>query len=273
MHAPSMSPKSGRSRKSSKNHGLAAEAYTTVRERIIRGELAIGQVISRRKLAAELGMSFLPVTEALIRLENEGLLESRPRAGTRVKVPTRQDVEGHYVVREALEAQAAMLFAERAERGERSELVKLAKRVDALAGQPNVDRFVLTGLHEKLHKLIAEFARCPALSDAINIMYAAAAPWLCATRPLPAYSATEHQDLMKVLVNDSPAAAAEAMRVHIRESLEWALRRLEVFFRVQKEYPREYPRSGKKPLSLDLLVPTWDTPVEPSLLPDQSASI
>src|SRR6202034_2500358 len=85
-----------------------------VRDRIIRGELAIGQVISRRKLATELGMSFLPVTEALIRLENEGLLESRPRAGTRVKVPTRQDVEGHYVMREALETQAAMLFAERA---------------------------------------------------------------------------------------------------------------------------------------------------------------
>jgi DNA-binding GntR family transcriptional regulator len=65
-------------------------------------------------LAVELGMSFLPITEALIRLENERLLESKPGAGTRVKVPTRQDVEGHYVIREALEVQAAMLFAERA---------------------------------------------------------------------------------------------------------------------------------------------------------------
>src|SRR5579863_3793778 len=110
-------------RKPRESDSLSGEAYVIVRERILRGELAIGQVISRRKLAAELGMSFLPVTEALIRLENEGLLESRPRAGTRVKVPTRQDVEGHYVVREALEAQAAMLFAERAQRGERSELM------------------------------------------------------------------------------------------------------------------------------------------------------
>src|SRR5665213_663310 len=177
---------------------LAGEAYVIIRERILRGELAIGQVISRRKIAAELGMSFLPVSEALLRLEHDGLLESRPRAGTRVKVPTRQDVEGHYVLREALEAQAAMLFAERAERGERSELLKLSKRVDVLAEQPSGDRFVLTALHEKLHKLIAEFARCIALSDAINILYAAAAPWLCATRPLPANSATEHQDLMRV---------------------------------------------------------------------------
>src|SRR5271165_599729 len=128
-----MSAKADRARKPSENNGLAGEAYITVRERILRGELAIGQVISRRKVAAELGMSFLPVSEALLRLEHEGLLESRPRAGTRVRVPTRADVQGHYVVREALESQAAMLFAIHATLDERSELMKLAVRVDALS--------------------------------------------------------------------------------------------------------------------------------------------
>ena len=74
---------------------LAAEAYEFVKQRILRGELPMGQVISRRKIAAELGMSFLPVSEALLRLEFEGLLESRPRAGTRVRIPSREDVRGH----------------------------------------------------------------------------------------------------------------------------------------------------------------------------------
>ena len=36
-------------------------------------------------------MSFLPVSEALLRLEFEGMLESRPRAGTRVRIPTREE--------------------------------------------------------------------------------------------------------------------------------------------------------------------------------------
>ncbi len=233
--------------KSSENSGLAAEAYTTVRDRIIRGELAIGQVISRRKLAVELGMSFLPVTEALIRLENEGLVESRPRAGTRVKVPTRQDVEGHYVVREALEAQAAMLFAERAERGERSELVKLAKRLDGLTIQPNGDRFIQIALHEKLHKLIAEFARCPALSDAINIMYAAAAPWLSATRPLPAHSVTEHQDLVKVLVSEKPRSRSRSdARLHIREYGVGATPLWTYFSGFRREYPERVSAHGEE---------------------------
>src|SRR5580704_14284360 len=136
-----MSAKVDRARKLSENNGLAGEAYAVVRERILRGELALGQVISRRKVAAELGMSFLPVSEALLRLEHEGLLESRPRAGTRVRVPTLPDVQGHYVVREALEAHAAMLFAVEATRDERAELLKLAARVDALSAHPEGNRF------------------------------------------------------------------------------------------------------------------------------------
>src|SRR6516162_5612510 len=163
-----MGVKAERIRSNPQNIGLAGEAYVTVRERILRGELAIGQVISRRKIAAELGMSFLPVSEALLRLEHEGLLESRPRAGTRVRVPTREDVMGHYVVREALEVQAAMLFATVATLEKRAELLKLAARVDGLSVQQDGNRFVYLSLHEKLHRRIAESGRCPALCDAID---------------------------------------------------------------------------------------------------------
>src|SRR5207248_10660141 len=119
---------------------LAAEAYRVVRQRILRGELTLGQVISRRTLASELGMSFLPVSEALLRLEVEGLLESRPRAGTRVRIPTPQDVEGHYVVREALEMQAARLFTQVATVEEKAELHRLAVRLDTISPEPEKDR-------------------------------------------------------------------------------------------------------------------------------------
>lgn len=250
-----MSAKAERARKSSESNGLAGEAYVTVRERILRGELAIGQVISRRKVAAELGMSFLPVSEALLRLEHEGLLESRPRAGTRVRVPTRTDVQGHYVVREALEAQAAMLFAAQATRDERSELMKLAARVDGLSAQPDGNRFVYLNLHEKLHRRIAECARCTALSDAIGKTSALASTWLCATRSsAPGEPLSHHEDLMKVLVAEDPAAAADAMREHIRSGMENALRRLEPFFQLQKAQPQTYSRTPKKRIALEAVL-------------------
>ena len=253
-----MGAKAGRGRKSSENNGLAGEAYVTVRERILRGELAIGQVISRRKVAAELGMSFLPVSEALLRLEHEGLLESRPRAGTRVRVPTRPDVLGHYVLREALESQAAMLFATQATREERLELMKLAARVDALSADAEGNRFAYMGLHEKLHRRIAECARCPALSEAIGRIAALASTWLCATRaPSPGNPPSHHQNLIQDLVEGDAAAACEAMRQHIRASMEHALRRLEPWFQLQKVHPQTYSRAPKKRLMLETLLYRW----------------
>ncbi len=231
---------------SSESGSLAGEAYSVVRQRIIRGEFTIGQVISRRKLAQELGMSFLPVSEALLRLEFEGLLESRPRAGTRVRIPARQDVRGHYVVREALEVQSARLFAEMATPQERSELMKLAARVDGMLMQPEGNRLAYLTLHEKLHRRIAECARCNHLSEAIEKTHALASTWLCVARPTPDEPPRTHQDLAAILCAGDPAAAAEAMRQHITRSMQHAMHRLEPYFRLRRKQGRTYTRSPRK---------------------------
>ncbi len=230
----------------SETPSLAAEAYSVVRDRIVRGELVLGQSISRRKLAAELGMSFLPVSEALLRLEVEGLIESRPRAGTRVRIPTSEDVRGHFIVREALEMQAASLFAQTASRSERAELRKLAARVDALAVQ--VDRTLFyAALHHKLHRRIAECARCPMLSDAIEKTHVLASIWLGLLRqPSPGDPTRRHQDLLDILSKGEPKAAAEAMREHVAVGMDRTLEVLKPYFKMRKDTGRTYFRSEKK---------------------------
>jgi GntR family transcriptional regulator, rspAB operon transcriptional repressor len=221
---------------------LAGEAYLIIRERILRGEVAIGQVISRRKIAAQLGMSFLPVSEAFLRLEFEGLLESRPRAGTRVRVPSREDVYGLYLVREALEVEAGRLFTERATPEERSELLKLAVRVDAMRSQPETNRSYYLDLHEKLHRRIAECTRCPALCDAIQRTRALSSTWLCAGRSPSGAPWRRHQDLLEVLVKKDRDASAAAMRDHVNSSMLRAMERLEPYFRARKVQGTNYPR-------------------------------
>jgi len=220
---------------------LAGEAYVIIRERILHGEVAIGQVISRRKIAAELGMSFLPVSEAFLRLEFEGLLESRPRAGTRVRIPSREDVRGHYLVREALEAEAARLFSQMATPEERSELLKLGLRVDAMRSQPETNRFYYLNLHEKLHRRISECTRCPALCDAIERTRALSSTWLCAGKAVNGPS-RRHQDLMEVLVGTDRDASAAAMREHVITSMQRAIERLEPYFRARKTQGKTYSR-------------------------------
>lgn len=232
---------------------LATEAYEFVRQRILRGELPMGQVISRRKIAAELGMSFLPVSEALLRLEFEGLLESRPRAGTRVRIPSREDVRGHYVVREALEVQAARLFAVVATEDDRNEAQRLAVRVDALAGS---DHSLYLPAHEKLHHRIAEGTRCAALSMAIEKIHALGSTWFCVGRMNSDEAAIRrHQDLVDVLVSGTQDEAGEAMRQHVNLGLENAMARLKPYFRIRKVFGSTYFRSEKRQKQ-QLVLPT-----------------
>ena len=225
---------------------LAAEAYGIVRRRIVRGKVRLGQVISRRKLAAELGMSFLPVSMALLRLEFEGLLESRPRAGTRVRIPSREDVLGHYVVREALEMQAARLFAKVSTAQERAELKKLAARVDVLAQQA-ADRVPYVIAHQKLHRRIADCTRCPALSATLEQTHALASIWFCVARqPSPDDPKRRHRDLLDVLCAGDADKSAHAMREHIACGLQHTMEVLEPYFRLRKASGTTFHRSQRK---------------------------
>ncbi len=76
-------------------------------------------------------MSFLPVSQALQHLGIDGLVESKPRVGTRVRVPT-PGTFGALWAGEALETQAARLCAEHAGQSSRQELVKMGYHLDQL---------------------------------------------------------------------------------------------------------------------------------------------
>jgi GntR family transcriptional regulator, rspAB operon transcriptional repressor len=205
---------------------LAARAYLEIRNQILKGELPVGVALSRRRIAAELDISVPPVMEALQRLERDGLLESRPRAGTRVRVPTRQDIEDRSLLREALETQAARLFAARATPTEKKELRAMGRRVDQLYAaceQGGEDRdflFSANTYHMKLHLHIAEGARCPALRDAIEKEQVLIFNWLYDTAvQRRSLASNYHTRLTDTLACSTPSKAAAAMREHIQRGL------------------------------------------------------
>jgi DNA-binding GntR family transcriptional regulator len=235
-------------RKKSADNGapgsLAQQAYELVRAAILKGDLPLGAPLSRRKLAEQLGMSFLPVSEALQRLETDGLVESRPRVGTRVRVPSSQDIRGHYVIREALETQSARLYTEKASPLERRELQELATKLDQMYADPQRDLFETFSAHERLHRRIAECTGCPALVEAIEKNHVLILNWHynSAThfRDLPA---RWHQDLIKALNSGDPAKADAKMRAHVRYGMEEVLRRLEATLSLDDARVRTFART------------------------------
>ena len=209
-----------------RGNSLSEDAYLSIRDEILRGQLRPGTPLSRRRLARELGMSVLPVTDALRRLEDDGLVETRARAGTRVRVPSANDIRELYELREALETQAARLFAARATPAQRLELRRLAEQVDVLfsrlpaAGDDPAFRFAVHSHHVQLHMCIAEHARSVLLKQMIERNHVLILNWLfdVAGRrtPLPT---DFHARLADAIVSGDPDTADAAMREHIRYGL------------------------------------------------------
>jgi DNA-binding GntR family transcriptional regulator len=79
---------------------MAAEA---IRKKILAGELAPGDRLIEERLTEELDISRPPLREALRLLENEGLIDRKPRRGTFVRTLTSQDVHEILTIRSALE--------------------------------------------------------------------------------------------------------------------------------------------------------------------------
>ncbi|MEO6089338.1 MAG: GntR family transcriptional regulator [Umezawaea sp.] len=84
-------------------------ALTAIRDAIVGGDLAPGTPIKDVDLAEELGLSRTPVREALARLTDEGLVETKPHSYTRVTPLNTAAVRQAHAVVQAMHALAARL--------------------------------------------------------------------------------------------------------------------------------------------------------------------
>jgi DNA-binding GntR family transcriptional regulator len=109
---------------------LSDDAYSEVKRRILSNEYLGGFQILEERLCEELGMSRTPLREALVRLQQEGLVEILPRRGVRVLPLTATDIGDIYEVLSALELLAARRLAEMPDND--AQVRRLQAEVDAM---------------------------------------------------------------------------------------------------------------------------------------------
>ncbi|PYV82149.1 MAG: hypothetical protein DMG93_12880 [Acidobacteria bacterium] len=169
---------------------LSDKAYLLIRERILRGELRPGDVLSARRLAKEF---------------------ANP-----------EEVRGQCIVREALEAQSARLCCVHATMKERLDLMRMAKHLDTLYDRFGRDddpelQYVVHTHHLELHMRIAEYARCAELKDAIESNQVLIYNWFfdvaVKRRSLPTGF---HTQLLQAVTGSNPLMADQAMRLHVQ---------------------------------------------------------
>jgi GntR family transcriptional regulator, rspAB operon transcriptional repressor len=215
---------------------LADQAYLAIRERILHGDLTVGTGLSRRSLADELRVSPVPVMKALQQLEHDGLVETRSRVGTRVRVPTAQDISDQFTLREALEVHSARLFSERARKDDRDEVNRMAVNLDDLDAQiekaddsDHRQQLVLAEhrLHMRLHMRIAACGDCGALTRAIEVNQMLIFKWLLDMIPRQRLPAKWHEQLIHAISANDIETAESAMRIHIRHGLDNVMKTIE----------------------------------------------
>jgi DNA-binding GntR family transcriptional regulator len=89
--------------------GTAEQVAERIREAIVLGKILPGTRLLEAQLAARLGVSRIPVREALARLEAEGLVERAPYQGARVMRLTVEQVQESFMLRSFLEGFATKL--------------------------------------------------------------------------------------------------------------------------------------------------------------------
>ena len=195
---------------------ISRKCYDHILEQILNGELRQGAVVDRRRIADELGASRSPVSDAVNQLVAEGFLEVQPQVGTRVRVIDVEDLRGLFMIRLALECQAARFYCGDKIKEERSRLQPLADAVDTFAirsrdrAAAEVDFHIalveLTGSRvyvDEFHKVMLKnnIYQTVMLFGAQNVL-----------NPVIADS---HSVLLDRLENSDPNRAEEAIREHL----------------------------------------------------------
>lgn len=123
-------------------------ALDKLMEWIMSGKLSMGDKLNTEELASQLGVSRMPIREALANLEKKGLAESVPYAGTRLVTLTKDDVRQIYIARTALEPVAAKYACEKITDKDIQNLKEIS-RLLSIWWQSVLRRYFQTSLFQK----------------------------------------------------------------------------------------------------------------------------
>lgn len=195
------------------NDLLSNRVYDQLYSAMISNRLAPGDRLNRRQVATDLGVSVAPVLEAMTQLEWEGFLETKPRQGTVVKSVTPAHSLGRFLLRQAIEVEAARRYAGRRIAREKADLLEIARRLDAT----KEGSFANWKTEAEFHSRLVQAADCPVLYEAFTHvmrhgLYHAAIRMLPG---IPQRAPGLHSRLVETLAKATPEKADTAIRDHL----------------------------------------------------------
>lgn len=195
---------------------MVDQAYQQIRRRILDNVWPPGYRALEQEVALTLGMSRTPVREAMLRLQNEGLVEVVPRHGMRVLPVSPTDMREIYEILAALECMASEILARRKpSEAELKPLIEASKAMDKALKRDDLDAWASADEH--FHAQLIDLAGNRQLQQTVlNYWDRAhrARMFSLRLRPKPVNSTKEHMALVERLRAGDPEGAAKVNRAH-----------------------------------------------------------
>jgi DNA-binding GntR family transcriptional regulator len=196
-----------------------------IRRQIQDGTLPPGSRLRQQHIASTLGISTTPVREALRLLQAEGIVTLGEHRGAEVFRPTVEDVREYYEMREVLESLAVTKAVPNLTP---AALADLRAVVDEMEQTEDHERFLQ--LNHRFHSTIYELSGRPQLCATIanlNQRTSGYARFVLGTARRSGRADHEHRQILEACARGDAAAAAEALQVHLHETVEATVRYLE----------------------------------------------
>jgi|tagenome__1003787_1003787.scaffolds.fasta_scaffold20943425_2 DNA-binding GntR family transcriptional regulator len=187
---------------------------SSLRTRLLDGQLAPGTAIGEVDLASEYGVARPTARAAIQALVAEGLLRREPNRSARVPQLTADDVRDLFYVREALELQVAATLVERHERPPGAE--DAVRRLERLPRRAPWDEVVEADID--FHTALVEAAGSPRLERVYASLQSEIR--LCMVQLKPSYDdvtavAAEHRELLEAIAKGPKRTALKLMSEHL----------------------------------------------------------
>jgi len=195
---------------------LAEQAYQDLKNQILKNKLPPGYQALEQDFTQLLGMSRTPVREALIRLENEGLVELLPRRGARVLPVSPADMKEIYELLTNLEPHAAAGLAEYGvDPDDLAILDEATTTMERAIKERHLDEWAEAD--DRFHRSLIDLCGNRRLADFVKTLYDQAHRARLVTlylRKLPVASTRDHRKIVNAIANGDAAATRRIFKAH-----------------------------------------------------------
>jgi len=203
---------SGRASGVGRRENLSQDAARHIRDLILSGGLRPGERIDQDSIAADLELSRLPIREALLILESEGLVDNRARRGSYVAAITPDDIRDHFEMYGLLSGLAARHAVGALGEEEIDEIEQIAKQIGVSQDPEKQDQ-----LNFRFHQLINRAGSSRRLLLTLRMLsQAMPTHFFDYDGTVAARSLEEHSEIVTALRDRDADQAAEAMRDHFQ---------------------------------------------------------